>query len=292
MTNPTDSAASLVSVVVNFYNPNDVPRINAMVTLAMECLAVYTQYPLDLILVDGSGKPTPVIADRCAQRGWTYLQCPHKGAFAKIYNQGMEAAKGDWRVWMASDIFVTTGWEQRLIAEMRRTGAWMAAPFLTHSDYPAQVRNWVLAMSTFRPSSMTFNLNMITRHCFETVGGMDDRFTGNFNDIDYLLRIRNAGGDAIIVNCQQIVHLARGTTAVTSTLNWRQDRQRFVEKYPSLAPVSESVFEAYDISSPQFCRSSLFRWLVRAAYAAPDRFYLNRRLMRLAMRLEPLLHAV
>ncbi len=64
-------------------------------------------------------------------------------------------------------------------------------------------------MLTFNASSMTFNLNMITRQCVETVGLMDERFTGNYTDIDYLIRIRRAGGEAIIVDAGQILHVAR-----------------------------------------------------------------------------------
>jgi glycosyltransferase involved in cell wall biosynthesis len=289
---PNSPTPPLVSVIINFFNPDDLPRLNAMVTFSLECMAAYTEYPLQLILVDGSGKRTPTVADRCAQRGWTYLECPHKGAFARIYNQGMEAATGDYRVWMASDIFVTTGWEKRLISEMQRTGAWMAAPYLTNSDYPAQVYNWVAKMRTFRPTAMTFNLNMITRECFERVGGMDDRFTGNFNDIDYLVRIRRAGGEAIVVNAGQILHMARATSSVASTFKWDQDRDRFLEKYPDLKITAARGWGSYDLRSRVFSRSRLFRGLVTASGIVPAAGKLNTRLIRLAMRFEPLLHAV
>jgi len=282
----------LVSVVINFFNPNDVPRLNAMVLFALECLAAYTEYPLELILVDGSGKRTVAVADRCAERGWIYLECPDKGAFARIYNQGMQAAKGEYCVWMASDLFVTAGWEKKLIGEMRRTGAWMAAPYLTNSDYPSQTLNWVVKMRTFTPCYMTFNLNMITRECFEKIGGMDDRFTGNFNDNDYLVRIRKMGKQAIIVNCGQIAHMARATSAVASTFKWDQDKDRFLEKYPELGIPGGTGWRTYDLRSPLLTRSRIFKLLVSLSYAAPPMSKLQDRLIRFAFKIEPLLHEI
>jgi GT2 family glycosyltransferase len=290
------AAPPRVSVVINFYNPNDVPRVTAMVLFCLESVAAYTVYPLELILVDGSGKITDAVAETCSKRGWIYLQCPHKGAFARIYNQGMEAATGDYRVWMASDIFVTSGWEQKLIAEMQRTGAMMAAPYLTNSDYPGQVFNWVVKMKTFAPSSLTFNLNMITADCFKEIGGMDDRFTGNFNDLDYLVRIRKAGKEVIIVDCGQIAHMARATSSVASTFNWDQDRDRFVEKYPELAlkkfSRDDKGWRTYDLRSPLLSRSHIYKALVSAGYALPASSIMCNRLIRTAMRLEPFLHRV
>jgi len=296
---PTLQSPPTLSVIINFYNPNDVSRITTMVLLAMECIVAYTTSPLELILVDGSGKKTEAVAEECQKRGWIYLECPQKGAFSRIYNQGMEAATGDYRVWMASDLFVTSGWDLKLIAEMQRTGAMMATPYLTNSDYPGQVLNWVVKMRTFTPCWMTFNLNMITRECFEKIGGMDERFTGNFNDMDYMIRIRKAGGEAIIVNCNQIAHLARATSSVASTFNWYQDRDRLQEKYPELKlknfnkeKDNDHGWRVVDLRSPLFSRSKIFKAIMTASYALPGTSVLSDRLVRLAMRFEPLLHQV
>jgi hypothetical protein len=131
----------LVSVIINYYNPQNNPRVTAMVLFAMECIAAYTESPFELILVDGSGLESTTVANTCKERGWNYQTCPDKGVFAHIYNQGMQTARGEYGVWMASDIFVCAGWDKKPIGEMNRTGAWMAAPCLTNSDYLAQTRN-------------------------------------------------------------------------------------------------------------------------------------------------------
>lgn len=277
----------VVSVVVNYFNPQDNPRVAAMVLFALECLAAFTESPHELILVDGSGKVSPAISDHCGERGWNYQTCPDKGAFALIYNQGMRAARGRFGVWMASDIFVCTGWDKKLIAELERTGAWMAAPYLTNSDYLSQTRNYPIKMWTFVPSAMTFNLNMITRRCLDTVGYMDDRFTGNFNDSDYLIRIRQAGGEAIVVDAGQVLHAARATSSVASTFRYDDDLNRFIEKYPEL--VRRHGGTDLNLAHPLLCRTRLYRGLIKLCYLTPKR--LAFRLHQQLARLEPMMAA-
>jgi GT2 family glycosyltransferase len=282
-----DGRPALTSVIVNYYNPSRSPKSTAMLHFALEALAANTSSTLELILVDGSGATNVDLAEKCKLRNWRYLECPHKGVFAKIYNQGMQAAAGEYRVWMASDIFVPAGWDRVLISELRRTGAWMAAPYLTNSDYASQTYHWVIRMKTFYPSAMTFNLNMITSKCYQKVGLMDEQFSGCFNDTDYLIRIRKAGGEAIIANAGQVVHLSRGTPTAISTINGNEDAKKFLTKYPELA----SKFEdwQYDCVASIFCRSLLFRLFIGAAMCARTTAA-RARLVSLVNRFEPLLH--
>jgi GT2 family glycosyltransferase len=138
-------------------------------------------------------------------------------------------------------------------------------------------------MRTFVPSAMTFNLNMVTRRCLDTVGYMDDRFTGNF--IDYLLRIRQAGGEAIIVDAGQIMHAARATSSVASTFKYDEDARRFFAKYPEIARQPGSV--EFNLAHPRLCQNELYRVLLRMGYLAPGR--LAFRIHQQFVRLEPLL---
>ena len=79
--------------------------------------------------------------NKCVENDWIYLDSSEEISFSETYNKGMRIANGDYRVWMASDIFVSPGWDKRLIEEIERTDSWMAAPYLTSSDYPGQVYN-------------------------------------------------------------------------------------------------------------------------------------------------------
>jgi len=257
-----------LSIIINYYNPEENLRIEAMVRFCLECYAAYTSRPHELIVVDGSGRASAFLENLCESRGWHYLVCPDKGMFARIYNQGMNAARGEHRVWSASDIFVCAGWDERLIGELRRTGAWMVAPYLTHSDYVTQIRLWPFRMRTFRASSMTFNLNMVTKECVDRVGLMDDQFTGNYNDIDYLVRIRRAGGDAVVADAGQILHVARGTSSVSSTFRLEEDLRQFLLKYPELR--TERRAWPYDLAAAQLNVSWAYRLLLRA-FGQPGR---------------------
>jgi GT2 family glycosyltransferase len=272
----------LISIVINYFNPDGNSRIRSMIQYCLESYEHGTAYRKELLLVDGSGQVDASLQSLCSDRGWRYLVCPDKGMFARIYNAGARAATGDFIVWSASDIFVCPGWDARLIGEMERTGAWMAAPYLTNSDYTAQIRHWPLRMVTFRPSYMTFNLNMVTRQCVEKVGLMDDRFSGNYNDLDYLVRIRRAGGDAIVVDAGQVLHVARGTSSVSSTFRLDEDLRAFLHKYPEFRTTRRDW--PFDVTAAELHRSVVYRFLLRTL-GKP-----GRPLYWLA-KLEPLLHA-
>jgi len=276
-----------VSVIVNYFNPNQVERIHSMLDFVVESLSANTTLPLELIISDGSGFISHDLSKKCVERGWVYLHSDEKIGFSDAYNRGMKIAKGDYRVWMASDIILGMDWETRLISEMERTHAWMASPYLSSSDYPAQVYHWVAKMVTFQPSSMTFNLNMITAECYDKVGLMDEQFSGCFNDIDYLLRIRQSGGDAIIVDAGQILHVSRGTISESTMVDGNSDLTRFLLKYPAL--ISPRAEWQYNYISSQLCKSRMYRQLIRCCNLLPNN-RLVERISRLVMKFEPLFH--
>lgn len=282
-----DGSQPLVSVIVNYFNPTENTCISAMLDFVLESLSAHTQYPLELIVSDGSGIKSSILAEKCDKRGWKYLSTTEKSGFAQSYNLGMKVATGDYLVWMASDILVCRDWEVRLISELERTKAWMAAPYLSNSDYQGQVRNWVARMVTFVPSAMTFNLNMITRECYDKIGLMDECFSGTFNDIDYLVRIRRAGGQAIIADAGDILHVSRATISVATTVNGDHDKKQFLERYPDL--VSSIAQWQYHLVAPVFCRSWVYRKAIRACYAFPNK-NIAVRAARVMMRFEPLFH--
>jgi GT2 family glycosyltransferase len=225
----------LISVAVSYFNPTASDRLRAMVTFALECLTAYTRSPVELLVMDGSGKVDEALSRTCETRGWPYHPSTEVESFGRTYNRGAELARGDHVVLMASDIFVCQDWDQKLLSEMARTGAWMAAPFLSISDYPVQCRDYPVRRCTFHPSFMTFNLNVITRACMERVGLMDEKLSGGYNDIDYLLRIRGEGGTVIMVDAGPITHLGRATLSVqTKMTSEGVDFEYLRAKYPKL----------------------------------------------------------
>lgn len=276
----------LISVIVNYFNPQKHSQLEAMIIFTLECLSNYTSYPLELILADGSGRRSELLVNKCQEREWIYLESSVEETFAQTYNRGMVKATGDYRVWMASDIFVTKGWEKILIQELERTGAWMAAPYLTSSDYIPQTRNLPIRMYTFYPSSITFNLNIITRDCYEKIGLMDEQFSGCYNDIDYLIRIRKAGGEVIIVNAGQILHFGSATTSVNSNVNYDKDTQLFSLKYSEIICPRDWWY-----GTPSLSKSWIYRQLLFAS-SFLFRGRLSHYLFEFLGRMEPYFHKV
>lgn len=279
----------LISVIINYFNPYGHPHLESMTLFAMESVSTCTSHRLELIVADGSGKVSEVISARCRNNNWLYLPSETTESFAQTYNKGMVAASGDYRVWLANDIFVTRGWDEALLREMRRTGAWMAMPYLSFSDYSAQTRNITLKMPTFSPSSATVNLNMITRECFEKVGVLDDQFSGCYNDIDYMIRIRQAGGSVIVVDAGQILHFGQATLKVNTGVNYAQDSSRFDAKYPFI-PAQRDWYTGCEY----LATSWLFKKLIWLRFFLLDKNNGNHAVhfSRLLAKVEPFLHKV
>ncbi|UOG76003.1 glycosyltransferase [Hymenobacter tibetensis] len=242
-----------------------------------------------MIVADGSGKVSEVMAAKCRENQWIYLPSDVQESFAQTYNKGMVVATGDYRVWLANDIFVTRGWDTALIKEIQRTGAWMAAPYLTFSDYSPQTRNITLKMPTFSPSAITLNLNMITRECYEKVGLLDDQFSGCFNDIDYMIRIRKAGGEVIITDAGQILHFGQATLHISTSVNYAQDASRFDAKYPFI-PRQRDWYNGCEY----LATSWLYKKLIKLRFFILDRNNANHvvHLSRLLAKIEPFIHKV
>lgn len=227
--------APRASIIVNSFNPGNSGRIRAMTELAIRCYKDYTRIPHELILVDGADGEDQALRTICDQLGYRYLHLGRRLTFAQGYNAGLRASIAPWRVIAASDIFVVSGWLEALLSAAERTGAWMVSPYLSQSDYPAQRRGFVFAHRTFVPDFLTFNLNLISSRCFETVGLVDEQFSGCFNDIDYALRIREKGGEIALAYCGDITHLGRGTLGLEGVAAMvTRDRPLFEAKWPDI----------------------------------------------------------
>jgi GT2 family glycosyltransferase len=230
-----NSPAPQVSIVVNSFNPKGDARIRTMTEFALRCYRAFTTTPHELTLVDGHADPDPKLAAVCDELGYRYLNLGRRLSFAEGYNTGLRSAETPWVVIAANDIFVVAGWLEALLAAAKSSGAWMTAPFLSSSDYPAQRWSYVMSRRTFSPNFITFNLNLLSRHCVETVGWIDERFSGCFNDVDYALRIRANGGDIAICDCGEITHLGSATLTRSGALAmYERDYPLFEAKWPGV----------------------------------------------------------
>jgi GT2 family glycosyltransferase len=275
-----------MSIIVNHFNPTQNARLFAMTEFCLRTIIANTSLSNEILLVDGSGFESKKLLQICEEERCAYLPSKTRESFSESYNRGLRTGQGDYLVFLANDIFVCAGWDLRLIQELERTGAWMAMPFLSYSDYQAQIRSWVSSNSTFEPNFATFNLNMIRKDIYEAVGPIDDGFSGNFNDLDYYARIRKKGGTVIIADAGEIVHHGRATLKIHSDTNWKRDRDRFIELYPELG-----IGRTFDGNEALFGRSRVYRTILSAS-AKTAGLWPIRKLTRHVTRFEPWFHRI
>ena len=277
----------LISIVINYFNPKEHPRIEATLLLAMESVSSYTHNSHEVIISDASTNESIKIKELCLKKKWIYLHMPG-ASFPEGFNKGASKATGEYLVLMASDIFVCEGWDKVLLSELKRTCAWMAAPYLTASDYRTQTQFWVLKMKTFIPSAMTLNLIMMRTEHFTKLGMLDQRL-GHFNDIDLLFRVRELGGEAIITYCGQVSHISGATISVATNFNYKKDKEIFLEKHPYLKSKNPKIdYNHYD---KRFMRSRFLRFYFLVANLIPST-RISSFFILLGGRIEPLLSKI
>jgi glycosyltransferase involved in cell wall biosynthesis len=275
------------SIIVNYFNPKRKELLRRTVGLALACLRQTCDDETEIITADGSGFPCDHLSIHCREAGITYLPAEAPEPFAQTYNRGAQASRGDVVVLCASDIFVTGTWIAEIRAAFDRTGAAMVCPYLGYSDYEAQCYKSVIKMRTFAPCSMTINLNAIRRETWERIGPLDPMFSGNYNDLDYLIRLRRAGLQAVIADCGWITHHGSATLNVSTLLNPSHDIAAFGQKYP------EFTYPGlwHKCWHPLFCRSRIFGALMQATARANPK---DKRFRRIAQvqRWEPFFNRV
>src|SRR4051812_40523115 len=95
----------VISLVVNYFNPNAITRVQAITLLCLEALKDCTRAPLEVILSDGSGVECPVMRGHCERLGFVYSLSPTPKNFEAIYNNGLAQARGKYVGILENDIF-------------------------------------------------------------------------------------------------------------------------------------------------------------------------------------------
>jgi hypothetical protein len=179
----------MISCVINYYNPKAISLIDATTLLCLEALKAYSKTSPEIILSDGSGVESPLIKAHCERLGALYSLSPTPQNFAAIYNHGFSLCQGDHVAILENDIFVTEAWDQRMLAEMQRTGADVAVPFLTSCDNDTQQLGFLVQNMTFEPSMISHNFILFTRRAAELAFPFDTRFNATHNDNDVYIRL-------------------------------------------------------------------------------------------------------
>ncbi len=270
-----------IDFIVNYYwRPNYPETIRLSAWLAIQSLKI-VDIVGDILLVDGSLEGDNEIRLICEKEKIMYV---HKGKelrFAEGYNC-WKMLSSQYIGLMASDIIVNPIAIQKLykVITVERVGC--VFPYLDRCDYQGQIYSYVRKAKTCEPTFMTLNLNIFKREVLEKINGIDENFSGGYNDILTLLQIRRSGYKALLVGATQVTHLGKMTVSNGTNYDWEKDSIKFKTSYPEYW----DKISRWNIKRwlPPFAvnkRVSFLAWLV---HKFPSKYG---ELDRLFMRIEP-----
>ncbi len=222
-----------VGVVVNYYWKSSFPTSSRFSTLVSLLSLLEAGFKENIILVDGSPIHDPFIEEHCENLGIRSIHTDSNLTFAEGYNLGIEHSKGEYICLMANDIYPTRDAFEKLYKWISLPDVGCVFPYLSSSDYPGQIPSFVRRAITCEPTFMTLNINLFRRTVLEQIGGIDPYFSGGFNDIVTLVKIRNLGYKVIMVGDTSVTHLGRMTISHGSTyVISKNDYEVFITKFP------------------------------------------------------------
>lgn len=137
---------------------------------------------------------------RRLSRGWPQLKVRRNERnlpFARAVNRGMDEARGRWVVWLNNDTVPSPGWLEALLATARLDDAVAAVGPMTGVMAPPEQLAAPFANDKLtRAHEATFLGGfclLLRREAVRAVGRLDERFVWGWEDIDYCLRLRQAG---------------------------------------------------------------------------------------------------
>jgi GT2 family glycosyltransferase len=184
--------------------------------------------------------------------------------FARMNNLGAREAQGNWLVFLNDDVTpLEPGWLTELARHVARTEVGVVGARLLYPSGAIQHAGMVTGMmggvghshrDTFgspywRWPDLTRNISAVTGAClairrslFEELGGMDEEFPVNFNDVDLCLRARARGYEVIYEPSAVLRHDESQTR--TPGVRWRE-RQRWRAKWPDLGTGEDPFYSPH-----------------------------------------------
>lgn len=195
-------------------------------------------FDLDILIVDNGSDEADSLAslDRLEDQGARVLEFSGGFNYALINNLAVEHARHDQLCFMNNDVaFPETGVLQELCSRLVDPGIGCVGPLMTRASDIVQHGGVVLGTwhgaahafedrmlgdpgyagllrSASEPSAVTAAMLLTRRALFDRLGGFDERlFPVNFNDVDYCLRLGQAGYRTVLTPHVRILHLESAT---------------------------------------------------------------------------------
>jgi GT2 family glycosyltransferase len=247
----------MFGVVVNYFAKPDHPTsvkesAKFAVSLLKNCPEVNS-----VILVDGSSEVDTEFQNYCESIGVNYQHAGKQMSFAEAYNYGVNLLSEEWIVTMASDIYVfpeTFTNFKNFIEKNQDLQIGCLIPYLSRCDLPIQrTAHNFQKFSCYAPI-MSYNLNVFPKAVFQKIGGLSTKYSGNFNDIDTSIKLKEMGLNIFMLN-SYVHHYGRLTLRHGSNVDARGDWQQFYTDYPELKCNSD----LWNIRLDKFLRHPLLK---------------------------------
>lgn len=203
------------------------------------CLAAlrrHTPAPVEVLLVDNASGPSDAAALRALARSWPAVRLRRNRAnvpFAAAVNAAMLRARGELLCWLNNDAVVGPGWYGALSRALAANPlAAAAGPRTGAMAPPEQLRPGRGVRATGFLGGFCL---LLRREALARVGLLDERFVWGWEDMDYCLRLRQAGYRLLLVPGARVAHeggrTMRTLPARARRGSDRENRRLFLEKW-------------------------------------------------------------
>lgn len=221
-----------IGVVINYYWKPSFPK-SCQISTWVSLLALQEAgFSKGVVLVDGSPIHDEFIKSKCEELGIEYVSDEKALGYSEGFNLGIKHSKGEYVCLMANDIYPTRDLFEKMYAWIMLPDVGCVFPYLSSCDYPGQISNFVRKSVTCEPTLMTLNINLFKRSVLEEVNGVDENYSGSFNDVILMAKIRNKGHRVIQVGGTNGIHLGKFTISQGTNYQKHVDYQRFSTEYP------------------------------------------------------------
>jgi GT2 family glycosyltransferase len=236
-----------------------IPTYNAA-ALAAECLTKLIQSlsgraDVEVIVSDdGSTDSTGTVLESFGD-DITVIRSERNQGFAHACNAGAKAATGRWLVFYNNDLTPTAGWIDALLDYAESTpsatvvGCKLLFPdrrvqhagvVLCQDGYPRHVYAGFPADHPLVNRSgpawiVTAACMLVSASWFSRLGGFDTGYRNGYEDVDFCLRVNDAGGEVHYCHRSQLTHLVSATRE-HRVAEFTRSEERFVEQWNHVPP--------------------------------------------------------
>lgn len=198
-----------------------------------------------------------------------YIYNTENLGFAKGCNVGAASASGEYMVFLNNDTVPTQGWLSALMETAKSAGVAAAIGSkllfpngrIQHSGMTIGEDLWPRALYYTFPEdtpgacrqrelqAVTAACMLVGRKTFRDLGGFDERFLNSFEDIDFCIRLREAGGK--VIYCPQSILYHFESASEGRLNNDEVNRQKLIEKWgEKLVPDEAKLYREDGFEEP------------------------------------------